>query len=83
MFKYLKEGYQQDGAWLFIVVPDKTRSNFQTETQKLLHCEDGRALERLPREVVEFPSLVVLKSCLDVILGNVLQVTLLEEESSD
>ncbi|KAK4810930.1 hypothetical protein QYF61_013338 [Mycteria americana] len=35
---------------------------------------------RLPREVVEFPSLEIFKSHLEMVLGNQLQVTLLEQE---
>ena len=34
---------------------------------------------RLPREVVESPSLGILKSCLDMALGNQLWVVLLEQ----
>ena len=34
---------------------------------------------RLPREVVESPSLAILKGCLDMVLGNQLCVALLEQ----
>jgi len=34
---------------------------------------------RLPREVVEYPSLEILKTCLDMVLGNQLHVALLEQ----
>lgn len=35
--------------------------------------------KRLPRKAVESPFLEILKTCLDVILCNVLKVTLLEQ----
>jgi len=35
---------------------------------------------RLPRKVVESPSLEIFKSCLDMVLGNWLSVALLGEE---
>jgi len=38
---------------------------------------------RLPREVEESPSLEILKSCLDVALGSLLKVTLLEQDGLD
>lgn len=38
---------------------------------------------RLPRELVESHSLEILKSQLDMVLGNQLQVTLLEQEGLD
>lgn len=34
---------------------------------------------RLPREVVEVPSLEIVKSSLDIVLGNLLQPSLLEQ----
>ena len=34
---------------------------------------------RLPREAAESPSLEILKSCLDIFLGNQLSVDLLEQ----
>ena len=37
--------------------------------------------KRLPREVVESPFLVTLESRMDVVLGNLLKVTLLEQGS--
>jgi len=36
-------------------------------------------MQRLPREVLESPSLKTFKSCLDMVLDNVLWVVLLEQ----
>jgi len=81
-YKYLKDGCQEDGAKLFSVVPsDKTRGN----GHKLKHwkfCLNMRKnflplrvtehWNRLPREVVESPSLEIFKTRLDKVLYSLL-----------
>ncbi|KAK4818686.1 hypothetical protein QYF61_017907 [Mycteria americana] len=88
--KYLRGGCKADGARLFPVVPgDRTRGH----GHKLRHSRvplnirkrflTARVTEhwhRLPREVVESPSLEIFKSRLDTVLGNQLWVALLEQE---
>lgn len=68
-----------------MVPDDKTSSSgkklkdgrFLLNIMKHFHCEDHR--HRLPTEVVESPSLEVFKRFLDLVLGTLFWVSLLEQ----
>jgi len=81
-YKYLQGGCQEDGARLFPVVPsDRTRGNGHKLRQRKLQLNPRKNFfllrvtepwPRLPREVVESPSLEILKTLLDTVLCSLL-----------
>ncbi|GAB0205548.1 hypothetical protein GRJ2_003020400 [Grus japonensis] len=73
VYKYLKGRCKEDTASLFSVVSrDRTRGNgHKLNIEKdFVTVKVTKHWHRLPREVVESPSLEIFKSCLATVLGN-------------
>jgi len=82
IYKYLDSGCQEDGARLFSVVPsDRTRGNRHKLKHRKFHLNVKKNFltlrvtepwNRLPREVVDSPSLEIFKTYVHKVLCSLL-----------
>jgi len=87
VYKYLMGGSKKDGAKLFLVVSsERKRGNVHERKYKKFPLKKWidffivrmvKLWNQLPRENMEFPSLEVLNTPLDMALSSLLQLTLL------
>ena len=78
-FQYLKGAYKQEGEWLLRVDSDRTKGNgfklrqgwFRSDIRSKFFTQRVVAhWNRLPKEVVDAPSLEAFKARLDMALGS-------------
>jgi len=88
VYKYLKRGYKEGRARLFsVVLSGRTRGNVHKLKHRwFLHIRKHffnvrvtKQWHRLPREVVESPSLEIFRSCLNTVQDHWLWVAVLEQ----
>lgn len=88
VYKFQMGENERKGATFFSVVPSDTIGsnwhklkpiNFNMNTRKLFYCKCVWTLEQIDRGVVTFKN-AIFKMWLDMVLGNIFYLTLLEQQ---